>query len=113
LDVALGEITNVKVNGEDYVKGMKVKSNNFRITGDIAGANSVFVNTYKLSRFNPGDANWSYGVAESFGNLVPGKNLYKVYGTDSAGNKTPEFVVEITFEKTPVVVENTSEDLAP
>lgn len=81
----------------------------FVLAGTVgAGTVDVIVNSnlgdYELSAFEEGDTEWSYNVSESFGNLKPGENTYKVYAVNEDGEKSSPATVTITYDKETVEI---------
>jgi hypothetical protein len=60
--------------------------------------------SYVLSKFKTGDTEWSYNVAEKYGNLKEGENTYSVYAYDEKGEKSEAAEVTITYEKEKVEI---------
>lgn len=65
---------------------------------------------YSLSQFKQGDSSWSYNVSESFNNIAPGENVYKVYAYDEDGNESAPAKITITYDKDKVEVEGDLSD---
>jgi len=86
----------LKFNGAD---SSKVTTGEVLVEGSVRGAQSVVVNGYKLSKFEPGSATWLYWAKESLGNLRPGVNVFEVYAVDAAGNKSDTVKFTITYDK--------------
>jgi hypothetical protein len=95
------------VDGKTYKEGMVVSKDGFVISGTIKGADAVWVDDFKLSKFQPGDTNWSYNIKVSYGNLKPGLNSYQVYGVTEDGNKSPVLTVKLEY-KPPVTTTATT-----
>jgi hypothetical protein len=91
-----------KVDGITYKEGMTVKKDGFAITGTIKGADAVWVDDFKLGKFQTGDTAWTYNIKVSYGNLKPGLNSYQVYGVTEDGKKSPILTVKINYEAPPV-----------
>lgn len=76
-----------------------VNTDTVTVKGEVAGAKTVVVNGYTLSKFNPGDISWTYIASESLGNLELGENNFTVYATDEDGNKSDVTEFTITYNK--------------
>lgn len=93
------DLTDPKVLTYNGSSSSEVTEDTVTISGSIKGAAKVVVNGYTLSKFQPGDASWSYIASESLGNLKPGENTYSVYGVDPDGNKSTVVEFTITYNK--------------
>ncbi|MCA9373927.1 FecR domain-containing protein [Candidatus Peregrinibacteria bacterium] len=81
----------------------------FVLAGTVkAGTAAVVVNSnlgdYELSQFKEGDTEWSYNVSDSFGNLKPGENTFKVYAVNEDGARSSAATITITYEKDKVEI---------
>lgn len=95
------EITQPKITSvgdKPYKEGMTLTTDGFAIVGGISGADAVWVDDFKLNRYAPGDASWTYNVRTTYGNLKPGLNSYQVYGVTESGKKSPVTTVKFYFE---------------
>jgi len=86
-------------NGATGSAASTVKTGVVNVQGSVAGAASVVVNGYKLSKFQPGDTTWTYYANEGGGNLNPGLNTYEAYAVDPSGNKSAVTTFTITYNK--------------
>lgn len=86
------------VNGKSYEDNMTITKDGFAITGTISGADAIWVDDFKLNKFESGDTNWTYNAKVSYGNLVKGKNIFKVWGTTEDGKKSDVLSITINFE---------------
>jgi hypothetical protein len=94
-----GALTAPQVLTYNGVASNVVTTGVVKIIGSVAGAQTVVVNGYALSKFQPGDTSWTYFANENGGNLNPGLNSYQVYATDPAGNKSDVTTFTITYNK--------------
>lgn len=88
----------VSVGDKTYKEGMTLTADGFAIVGSIAGADAVWVDDFKLSRYSSGDATWTYNVRTSYGNLQTGLNTYQVYGVTEDGKKSPVLTVKFNYD---------------
>lgn len=78
-------------------KDWATDQNEFTIRGNAPeGTESIIVNDYVLSKYQPGNETWSYIAAERFDNLTKGVNVYEVYAQAVSGKK--ELIDSITIE---------------
>jgi hypothetical protein len=73
------------------------------LTGTVSGASEVYVNDYKLQKFNAGDSNWTYFANAKYNLMKEGENVYNVYSKDSNGNKSEVLTVKVLYKPAPVV----------
>jgi len=95
--VTLGKPQLVTVDGKPYKEGMTVTKDGFTINGTVSGADAMWVDDFKLNKFQTGDQNWAYNIKVSYGNLVPGLNSYQVYGETQDGKKSPVLTVKLNY----------------
>ncbi len=95
---AIEKPTVTSVDGKSYKEGMVVTKDGFAISGGAKGADAVWVDDFKLNKYQPGDATWSYNIKVSYGNLKPGLNSYQVYGVTEDGKKSPILTVKIDYQ---------------
>ncbi len=75
------------------------------ITGSISGAAKLIVNSYTLTKFNPGDTSWTYYANADYDLMQEGENIYEVYAVDAEGNKSEIITVKVRYSPpAPVVV---------
>ncbi len=86
------------VDGKPYQSGMTIDHDGFVLSGTIVGADQVWVDDFQLSKFKSKDRDWTYNVKSSYGNLVPGLNIYKIYGASESGNKSEALTVNINYK---------------
>ena len=89
----------VSYNGSTSASASTVTTGVVLVQGSVAGAQSVVVNGYTLSKFQPGDKTWTYYANVGGGNLNPGLNTYQVYAVDPQGNKSAITTFTITYNK--------------
>lgn len=77
---------------------MTITKDGFAINGTIQGADAIWVDDFKLNKFESGDTNWTYNAKVSYGNLLKGKNVFKVWGTTEDGKKSEVLSITINFE---------------
>ncbi|EKD92522.1 MAG: hypothetical protein ACD_28C00410G0008, partial [uncultured bacterium] len=69
------------------------------IAGSVGGgAESVYVNEFKLSKYQSGATSWSYYANSDYGNYALGENTYAVYAKDAQGNKTAVVTFKVIYE---------------
>lgn len=69
------------------------------IFGSVStSAVAVYVNDFKLSKYQAGSGSWSYYAQPDFGNYDPGTNSFTVYVEDAEGNKSAVFSFTIYRE---------------
>jgi hypothetical protein len=95
---AIEKPTITTVDGKPYKDSMTVTKDGFTISGGATGADALWVDDFKLNKYQPGDATWSYNVKVSYGNLKPGLNSYQVYGVTEDGKKSPVLTVKIDYQ---------------
>lgn len=61
------------------------------------GTYSVKINDYKLTKFIPGQTQWSYIAATRFGTLKDGLNNYVVKTFDASGKQTGSIIFSIDY----------------
>lgn len=88
----------VSVSDKPYKEGMSLTTDGFAIVGSIRGADAVWVDDFKLSRYSAGDATWTYNVRTTYGNLQTGLNSYQVYGVTEDGKKSPVLTVKFNYD---------------
>ena len=90
-------ITSPKVkSGETF----KLTSTEQFIKGTVdSDTSAVVVNNYQLQHFKYGDKTFVYSVKTAIGNLKVGKNEYKIYAKDKAGNISKPAVVTLELSK--------------
>lgn len=59
---------------------------------------TIKINDYTLSKYYPGQTQWSYIASSSMGTLDEGENKYKVTALDSEGNEIQSQNFAITYE---------------
>jgi len=69
------------------------------LKGAVAGAKSVTVNGYTLSKFKDGDTEWVYYANADHALMVPGKNTYEVYATYGDGTRSETTFINVLFEQ--------------
>jgi hypothetical protein len=95
---AIEKPTITTVDGKAYKDSMTVTRDGFTISGGATGADAMWVDDFKLNKYQPGDATWSYNIKVSYGNLKPGLNSYQVYGVTEDGKKSPILTVKIDYQ---------------
>lgn len=66
--------------------------------GVPVGTQAVDVNGYRLQLFKPGSTTWSYLARTDLGNLVAGRNEFRVVAYNSASKASPEAVLVVLVE---------------
>ncbi len=94
-----GDLEAPTVSTYNGASSSTVHKDTVTVKGEVAGAKTVVVNGYTLSKFSPGDTTWSYIASESLGNLESGENGFTVYATDADGNKSEVTEFTITYNK--------------
>lgn len=64
------------------------------------GLQAVYVNGYKLTRYNPDDGNWRYLASAALRNIKEGDNVFTIEG-DIAGKRTPIATATVVWAATP------------
>ncbi len=88
----------ISIGGVPYQAGMIVSKDNIALSGKITNADALFVDEYKLTKFQAGSTTWTYNLSTKIGNLKPGKNQLEVYGTTEGGKKSPVLMIEFTYQ---------------
>lgn len=63
---------------------------------------------YVLGQFVAGSGKWKYNVAEEYGNLKPGTNIYEVLAIDAEGKRSPVTSFMIYYKSSESVEEETA-----
>jgi hypothetical protein len=95
--VALEKPKLLQVDGKPYKEGMTVSKDGFIISGSVAGASEMWVDDFKLNKFQAGGTSWSYNIKVSYGNLKPGLNSYQVFGKDANGKQSSILTVKLNY----------------
>jgi hypothetical protein len=59
----------------------------------------IYVDDYVLQKYVAGSLDWTYKAAIPYGNLVVGKNVFKIYAVDKFGHKSD--LISFSFSYTP------------
>ena len=62
-----------------------------------ANAHRIQVNDYTLTKYRPGQTQWSYIASTRFGTLKAGENTYVVRALDQAGNEIATTNFSVTY----------------
>lgn len=55
--------------------------------------------TYELKNFLKGSKNWKYIASPNYNNMSGGRNIYKIYSVDAAGEKSSPSVIILDYKK--------------
>ncbi len=58
----------------------------------------IIVNGYTLTKFQPGDKQWSYFASYNFGTMISGDNTFEVIAVSRDGKKSKPAVLHITYQ---------------
>jgi hypothetical protein len=72
----------------------------------------ISVNGYYLSKFQAGDAKWSYFGATKFNTLVPGENKYIIQAISRDGKKSKPVTLTIFYDGTAVTQTTTTQTIS-
>ncbi|MBN2086775.1 hypothetical protein JW758_00340 [Candidatus Peregrinibacteria bacterium] len=101
------------INSPNEGKDWQTTQDKVTITGTAPkDTKAVFVDDYELKKYTPGDPGWSYMASVEFENLVPGKNIFRVYAVDFDEKKKEIDAITITYGTKETFTEQEKEKLA-
>ena len=98
-DLAAPTIITVSGGNQTNSDGFYVVTGNpATIRGGATGAAKIVVNGYTLSKYTPGDAEWTYFANAEYDFMQEGENTYEVYALGADGTRSESLIVKVLYQ---------------